>query len=147
MPALAQFSRHLAGLFPAVGTADFPERLVAMLQELVPCQDATIIFFPERELPVIEYFDGGGMLKIAEMSRGGALVEGFSNVAGLLPLVEASGIVAEDAGPEEVAAACELVLEALHAKRKISRTDSGYERQPSRRRPGADDSPFTGGLA
>jgi DNA-binding CsgD family transcriptional regulator len=57
VPTLAQFSRHLAGLFPAVGTADFPARLVAMLQELVPCQDATIIFFPENELPVIEYFD------------------------------------------------------------------------------------------
>ena len=57
MPTLAQFSRHLAGLFPAVGTADFPERLVAMLQDLVPCQDATIIVFPETELPVIEYFD------------------------------------------------------------------------------------------
>jgi magnesium chelatase subunit I len=104
-------------------------------------------FQEEDAMPVVEYFELGGMLRISEMSRGGVLVEGFSNVTGLLPLVEASGIVAEDAGAEEVAAACELVLEALHAKRRISRTDSGYERQPSRRRPGADDSPFSGGLA
>jgi magnesium chelatase subunit I len=104
-------------------------------------------FSEEDATPVIEYFDLGGMLRISEMSRGGALVEGLSNVTGLLPLVEASGIVAEDARAEEVAAACELVLEALHAKRRISRTDSGYERLPSRRRPGTDDSPFSGGLA
>jgi magnesium chelatase subunit I len=112
------------------------------------CEATFEEYFQEEDAaPVIEYFDLGGMLRISEMSRGGALVEGFSNVAGLLPLVEASGIVAEDAGAEEVAAACELVLEALHAKRRISRTDSGYERQPSRRRSGADDSPFSGGLA
>ncbi|MEJ2311114.1 MAG: sigma 54-interacting transcriptional regulator [Gemmatimonadales bacterium] len=104
-------------------------------------------FREEDATPVIEYFDLGGMLRISEMSRGGALVEGFSNVTGLLPLVEASGIVAENACAEEVAAACELVLEALHAKRRISRTASGYERRTSRRRPGAGDSPFSGGLA
>ena len=57
MPTLSQYSQHLALLFPAVRTSDFPQRLVAMLQDLVPCQDATIIFFPETELPVIEYFD------------------------------------------------------------------------------------------
>ena len=57
MPTLSQYSRHLSQLFPAVGSSDFPQSLVTMLQDLVPCQDATIIFFPETELPVIEYFD------------------------------------------------------------------------------------------
>ena len=75
------------------------------------------------------------------MSRGGALVEGFSAVVGLLPLVEASGIVEEDVSPEEVAGACELVLEALHAKRMISRTDSGYAGMKRRRRPGESGQP------
>ena len=80
MPTLAQFSRHLAGLFPAVGTADFPERLVAMLQELVPCQDATIIFFPETELPVIEYFDvpqEGGKSTLDNFVKGAFLLDPY----------------------------------------------------------------------
>ncbi len=84
----------------------------------------------------MEYFETGGVLRISEMSRGGVLVEGFSTVAGLLPLVEASGIVEEDVSPEEVAGVCELVLEALHAKRMISRTDSGYAGMKRRRGPG-----------
>ena len=103
-------------------------------------------FQEEDATPIVEHFDSGGMLRISELSRGSALVEGFSKVAGLVPLVEASGIAAEDAGPDEVAAACELVLEALHAKRRISRTESGYERMTARRRPGGESSPF-GGLA
>ena len=98
-------------------------------------------FVEEDAAPIVEYFDAGGVLRISEMSRGNALVEGFSAVNGLLPLVEASGIVEEDAAPEQVAAACELVLEGLHAKRKIARTDSGYAR---RRRPGGESPSFGG---
>ncbi len=57
MPALDTYSQHLAGLIGARGSADFPERLVAMLRALVPVDDASIIVYPERELPVIEYFE------------------------------------------------------------------------------------------
>lgn len=103
------------------------------------------VFDVEDAASIIDHFEAGGMLRISELSRGGALVDGFANVAGLLPLVETSGIVAEDAAPEEVAAACELVLEALHAKRKISRSHSGYERRPTPRRSGGD-TPFGGTL-
>lgn len=56
MPTLAQYSQHLARLIPAVGTADFPESLAHMLEELVPCNDATIVLYPGTDLPVIEYF-------------------------------------------------------------------------------------------
>jgi magnesium chelatase subunit I len=101
-------------------------------------------FAEEDAAPIVEYFDTGGVLQISEMSKGRALVDGFAAVIGLLPLVEASGIVAEDAAPEQVAAACELVLEALHAKRKIERTDSGYARHRRRRRAGGEGNPFGG---
>ena len=101
-------------------------------------------FVEEDAQPIVDYFDGGGVLQISEMSRGAALVEGFTAVSGLLPLVESSGIVEEDAASEEVAAACELVLEALHAKRKIARTDSGYARQPGRRPSRDEGNPFGG---
>jgi len=106
------------------------------------CEDTFDAHFVEEDAtPIVEYFDTGGVLRISEMSRGGALVEGFSAVAGLLPLVEASGIVEEDVSPEEVAGACELVLAALHAKRMISRTDSGYAGMKRRRRPGESGPP------
>ena len=57
MPSLDTFSRHLAGLIPATGSAAFPQMLVAMLRDLVPVDDASVILYPERELPVVEYFE------------------------------------------------------------------------------------------
>jgi DNA-binding CsgD family transcriptional regulator len=57
MQALAHFSEHLAGLIPATGTRDFPALLVAMLKQLVRCDDATVIVYPGTDLPVIEYFE------------------------------------------------------------------------------------------
>ena len=57
MQPLALFSTHLARLLPAVGNAEFVEHLVAMLKELVSCDDATVILYPGTDLPVIEYFE------------------------------------------------------------------------------------------
>jgi DNA-binding CsgD family transcriptional regulator len=56
MPTLAQYSQQLARLIPAVGGPDFPELLIRMLEQLVPCDDATILLYPGTDLPVIEYF-------------------------------------------------------------------------------------------
>ena len=60
MQALAQFSEHIARLIPALGSAEFPNLLVAMLRQLVHCDDATIIVYPGTDLPVIEYFEVPG---------------------------------------------------------------------------------------
>jgi DNA-binding CsgD family transcriptional regulator len=57
MPTLAQFSQQLSGLIPAVSTADFPDKLVELLRELVPVDDATVMVYPGTDLPVIEYFE------------------------------------------------------------------------------------------
>ena len=57
MQPLAHFSDHLARLIPAVGTSEFPDLLVAMLRQLVRCDDATIIVYPGTDLPIIEYFE------------------------------------------------------------------------------------------
>jgi DNA-binding CsgD family transcriptional regulator len=57
MQALAQYSEHLAGLVPTVGNPEFPGRLVAMLRQMVHCDDASIIVYPGTDLPVIEYFE------------------------------------------------------------------------------------------
>ena len=55
MQTLAQFSVHLARLIPAVGTEGFVEQLVAMLKQMVSCDDATVILYPGTDLPIIEY--------------------------------------------------------------------------------------------
>jgi DNA-binding CsgD family transcriptional regulator len=57
MQTLAQFSAHLARLIPAVGTDAFVEQLVAMLKQMVSCDDATVILYPGTDLPIIEYFE------------------------------------------------------------------------------------------
>ncbi|MEH6587380.1 MAG: helix-turn-helix transcriptional regulator [Halioglobus sp.] len=57
MPALKIFSSHLANLVPATGSAEFPAMLVAMLRDLVPVDDASIIVYPNTDLPVVEYFE------------------------------------------------------------------------------------------
>ena len=57
MPALAQFSRQLAELIPAIGSSDFPQLLIDMFKELVPIDDATVIVYPGTDLPVVEYFE------------------------------------------------------------------------------------------
>ncbi|MFQ5888991.1 MAG: magnesium chelatase [Gemmatimonadota bacterium] len=86
---------------------------------------------------VVSYFELGGALQISESAREEALIEGFGRVGGLLSLIEASGLVPEGAPPGTVVAACELVLEGLAAKRKISRTESGgYRPARPERRPG-----------
>ena len=57
MPTLNTFSGHLAKLIPATGSADFPAMLVDMLRNLVPVDDASIIVYPNTDLPMVEYFE------------------------------------------------------------------------------------------
>ncbi len=57
MTILADYSKHLARLLPAVDTATFPPLLIAMLRNLAPFDDATILLYPGSELPVVEYFE------------------------------------------------------------------------------------------
>ncbi len=95
---------------------------------------------------IVMWFDAGGALQVGDDASSGAVLEGFRGVPGLVELVEAEGL----ATPGDAAAAvgaCELVLEALVARRKISRSDLGtYGRAaPERRRRPNDD--FMGGLS
>jgi len=89
---------------------------------------------------IIMWFDGGGALQVNDDVDSQAVVEGFRSVPGLLGLVEMTAL-AEKRDAPVVAAACELILESLVARRKISRTDAGlYGRShdEKRRRPYAD---------
>jgi len=96
---------------------------------------------------IIMWFDGGGALQVTDEVESKTLYRAFGSVPGLVDIVHHVGL----APTTDVAAAasgCELVLEALVARRKISRSDGGqYGRVPAeqRRRPNQDL--FGGGLS
>ncbi len=77
---------------------------------------------------IVEYFESGGALQVSDDAAARACVQGFEQVPGLLELVTFTGLAPESAGPGTRAAACELVLEALVASRRISRSEGGYAR-------------------
>lgn len=79
---------------------------------------------------IIDYFETGGALQVGDDSAANACVLGFSTVPGLLELIANVGLASDSASDGHRAAACELVLEALVAQRRISRSSSGYTRAP-----------------
>jgi magnesium chelatase subunit I len=89
---------------------------------------------------IVMWFDVGGALQVTDEVPVETVVEGFGSVPGLMSVVSGSGLAPMDDLPV-VAAACELVLESLVARKKISRSDAGiYGRQheEKRRRPYQD---------
>ena len=99
------------------------------------CADTFDQFFSEAAAdPIVDYFDRGGALKISEAASETTMINGFETVPGLLTMVEASHVLSGEPSDAERVAACELVLEGLHAKRRISRSDGGYARRKRRRR-------------
>ncbi|HEX7977829.1 MAG TPA: magnesium chelatase [Gemmatimonadaceae bacterium] len=84
---------------------------------------------------VVIWFDEGGALQVTDDERSDAVATGFEAVPGLLDLVRRVGL-AKNGDAAQTVAACELVLEALVARKKISRSDGGiYGRaEPDRRR-------------
>jgi magnesium chelatase subunit I len=95
---------------------------------------------------VIMWFDEGGALQVADEARGELALKGFEVVPDLLRIVHHTGLAPDD-DPAISVAACELVLEALVARKKISRTDTGQYGRANpepRRRPNQDL--FGGGM-
>ena len=79
---------------------------------------------------IVAYFEEGGALQVSEQASAEACVEAFRVVPELLGLVELVGLAPPSASWGLQTAACELVLEALVAERRISRSDGGYIRPP-----------------
>lgn len=79
---------------------------------------------------IVDYFETGGALQIGEDSSSAACVQGFETVPGLLTLIQNVGLAGSTASDGLRVAACELVLEALVAQRRISRNTAGYTRAP-----------------
>ena len=92
---------------------------------------------------IVMWFDGGAALQVTDEAPSGTLRAAFETVPGLLALVIEHDLASER-DDALVAGACELVLEALVARRKISRNDAGsYGRaardEPRRRRAGGEE--------
>jgi magnesium chelatase subunit I len=73
---------------------------------------------------IIMWFDEGGALQVDEDAKSQLVYRGFEVVPGLLRIVHDTGLAADDDASQAVAA-CELALEALVARKRISRSDAG----------------------
>ena len=95
----------------------------------------------------VMWFDEGGALQVADDVDSASMYAAFNTVPGLVPLVHHVGL-ARDNDAATAVAACELVLEALVARRKISRSDAGqYGRAQPEGRRRSDQDLFGGGLS
>jgi magnesium chelatase subunit I len=65
---------------------------------------------------IVMWFDVGGALQVTDEVPVATVVEGFGSVPGLMQIVSGSGLAPMDDLPV-VAAACELVLESLVARK------------------------------
>jgi magnesium chelatase subunit I len=97
---------------------------------------------------IIMWFDEGGALMVDEDAKSQLVHRGFEIVPGLLKIVHDTGLAAEN-DPAQSVSACELALEALVARKRISRSDAGeYGRAAPepRRRGGGPNDLFGGGV-
>lgn len=86
---------------------------------------------------VVMWFDRGQALQVSDDASAAVARAGFATVPNLIELITAAGLgVTDDA---DAVVACELVLEALVARRKLSRSESGqYGRAARRKHPQQD---------
>jgi magnesium chelatase subunit I len=98
---------------------------------------------------VVDYFDRGGVLQVGDTAAAEAALDGLLGVDGLAAASAGLGVT-EDASAGTRVAACELVLEALAAERRISRSAAGgfrRRRTPRRKGPGGGGGSGGGGPA
>jgi len=89
---------------------------------------------------IVMWFDEGGALQLEDDAKAGVVLTALSVIPDLVHVVEHVGLAPEGDAPVAVAA-CELVLESLVARKRISRSDGGrYGRAAPepRRRPNQD---------
>jgi magnesium chelatase subunit I len=75
---------------------------------------------------IIAWFDDGGTIRVSDTDSAETCLKNFRRVAGLINAASESGL-ADMSKPALTSAVCELLLEGLHAQKKISRSDErGY---------------------
>ncbi len=84
---------------------------------------------------IVQWFDGGGALKVSQHERSDVCLKGFATVPDLLDLIERVGL-APRKDPGALVSACELVLEGLVSQKRLSRSEElGYARARAERPP------------
>jgi len=111
----------------------------AVARELIKAAVATVAdgYLSHLELrQVVDWFDLGGSLQLADTLSAADVIAHARQVQGLVDLAHAAG-VAPDAPPPLLASGIDFVLEGLYAMKKISRSeDRGYHgSEPAVRRP------------
>jgi magnesium chelatase subunit I len=89
---------------------------------------------------VVMWFDEGGALQLEDDAKADGVLQALSVIPDLVRVVDRVGLASESDAPVAIAA-CELVLESLVARKRISRSDGGrYGRAnpEPRRRPNQD---------
>jgi magnesium chelatase subunit I len=71
---------------------------------------------------IVNWFSDGGTLRVGDSDTAEQLLVSLGRISGLLEAAVQAGL-ADPNRPGVTVAACELVLEGLHAKKKISRSD------------------------
>ena len=100
-------------------------------------------YFQNSDLDqVVQYFELGGALKLADEAPTKALLKEFRKIQGLAEHSAEAGVGAK-ASPAATVAACEFILEGLHAHRRISRNqERGYFlEEPPAPKPSRQDLP------
>ncbi len=96
---------------------------------------------------IVMWFDGGSALSVGDDATAEAALAGLTVVPGLVALVERVGLAMGNDAPAAVGA-CELVLESLVARRRISRNEAGrYGRAVKEQRKRPSEDMFGGGLS
>jgi magnesium chelatase subunit I len=80
-------------------------------------------YFKDMNLQqVVQWFELGGEIKLADTAGSGEVLEGLKNIQGLTEKLAPLGIKAKDK-TEMLVSAAEFVLEGLHAHRRIGRSE------------------------
>jgi len=75
---------------------------------------------------IIAWFNDGGAIRVSEADSAGLCMKSFRHVTGLIVAATQSGL-ADKSDSQALASVCELILEGLHAHKKISRNEErGY---------------------
>jgi magnesium chelatase subunit I len=83
---------------------------------------------------VVQWFELGGEIKLADTASAQEVLEGLKNIQGLTEKLAPVGVKAKEK-PEVLVSAAEFVLEGLHAHRRIGRSEErvfSAEKQPKR---------------
>lgn len=83
---------------------------------------------------IVMWFDTGSALQVSDDASAAGARAGFATVPGLVEMIVASSMPSDD--DDALVAACELILEALVARRKLSRSEGGQYGRSVRRQSG-----------